>query len=1300
MVKGIGKAYQKSILREIRQSFGRFAAITGIVTLGVGFLVGILSTTPDMQASADQYYDENQMTDIFIKATMGLTQEDLEAVAAFPGVEAVTPAYVTDAMVQSDQEELLAARLYGLPLEQNEDGALINHLTLIEGRMPQQPGECVAQQALGSRTAPPVGSTIRLVQEGSGDTELTERFSILEFTVVGIVQNPFYFSSEKERSSIGSGRVDAILYIPEQCYLLEVYTDFYLTLTGAAALNAFEDAYAELVDSRLTELEALGQERSSLRLAQVREEAEQALASAQRELDDAQREADQELNDAWRQLTDARQELDDGWQELAAGKKELQEETAKGQRELIDGERELTSAAGKLAEGEQELLKAQQELEDGQAEYEDGLIQYQDGLEEYREGERQYLEGLREYEEGAAQLAEAWAQLYAGQARLEESKAQLEAGEAQYTAGVQQLEEQRRLLEQGQQELDQGAAQAMAGFGVAVSGVDEALDILESPGTSSWLAQSIDLKRQELQDTVDTLQASADALQQQISAATDPAQREQLTLQLQSVQIALIQTQEALERLPAGSQVISETAEQLRQQKQQLENGWSAIAGGEQQLDASRSQLDDGWKQYREGMTALEDGIAQCKAGEAELADGAAKLQKAKDQLDEAWDELQDAKAELDDAKAQLDSGWQQLEEARQELEDGRQEYESGVKELEQAKSTFARETANARQKLADAEAKLNDGETEYTSGLTEYEDGKAQAEEKLADGRRKLASARQELAELETPEWYVLDRNSNVTFASYKINVQKVADVARVFPVFFFLVSALVTLTTMTRMVEEERTLIGTLKALGYREWDILLKYLIYCGLATATGCVIGVLTGFRLIPAALNSAYTSMYRLPPLITRFEWPLVLVSCFIEAGCTLLATYSVCHQSMQEKPAQLMLPRVPKAGQRIFLERFQRFWKHLSFSYKATVRNIFRYKKHLVMTVLGIGGCTALMLTGFGLRDSVSAIANTQFEKIWRFDLRIEVSGEQPDDILTGFLQQYSYMPVYSETGVLRSGNGGQEASIYVPENAGQLNNFVLLQERASETPLIFDENSVLLGEKLAGVLGLSAGDRVQLENAAGKRADFIVTGITENYAGGCAYIGAEIYRRQFEEVSSNLLLVKSGIPTQKQDQASALLFTSKTVTNVEFHSQTKASYDNLLQSLNYIVLLLIIAAGALAVIVLYNLTNINVSERMKELATLRVLGYHHGEVAAYIFREITILSILGAAFGLFLGFWLHRYVIVTAETVEMMFGRSIQFSSFLWSGILTLLFSALVDLLMLPKIRHIDMTESMKAVD
>jgi putative ABC transport system permease protein len=475
-------------------------------------------------------------------------------------------------------------------------------------------------------------------------------------------------------------------------------------------------------------------------------------------------------------------------------------------------------------------------------------------------------------------------------------------------------------------------------------------------------------------------------------------------------------------------------------------------------------------------------------------------------------------------------------------------------------------------------------------------------------------------------------------------------------------------------------------------------------------------MLAGFWGLPIVIYNAFATMYHLPPLITEFNWPFGLIACGSVLVCTMGATIFACYQTLWEKPAYLMLPRVPKAGRRIFLEYVPFIWKRMKFKYKATARNLIRHKKHLFMTVIGIGGCTSLIVAGFGLRDSISVIAHAQFENILQYDLRIELrENETPDETLNNFLAESSnsFTRIHSEAGKVTvkdsDSNKTQSlgASVYIPEHAKEFGSYIALRNRKTGELIPFAEASAagpsaVLTEKLASVLNLEKGDTFILENGEGKTASFIVAGVAENYVGSFVYITSEAYLAAFpREIQYNTLLVNTNINDRKiQDAAISEILSSDVVSNAEFTSYMQESYNNLLGSINFVVLLLIFAAGGLAIIVLYNLTNININERNRELATLRVLGYHHGEVAGYIFREITILSIVGTIVGLLLGIPLHLFIVDVAETVDMMLGRGITPLSFILSAGITLFFSALVNLLMLKKLKNIQMVDSMKAQD
>lgn len=1023
----MNKMYTRTILREIKQSFGRFAAIIAIVALGVGFLMGLLSSTPDMKASADRYYEESVMSDFNIKSTMGLTKSDLSALKAMPETEQIMPAYVTDALMTTGDGELLAGRLYGMELSD----LTVNKLTLQKGRMPRSAKECVIETPNTYMSQLSIGDTLTLSPDNS---DLEDTYAQREFTIVGIVDSPYYFCNSKEPASVGNGRAGAIAYTLSEAYCLDAYTDFFLTVKkeGSSFSQKYED-----------QMEAVSHKIEQLSVPRIKIRYEEVLAEAQKKIDKA--------------------------------RKRLEKERTKALQELAEAEAELSDGQSRLEQGEADLRKGKQQLADGKKKLENG--------------QKQLADGKKQLEEGRAQLETSKKELDAAKDSVEQAKAAQEAGIALSPEVLAQIEA-----------YDQGVAQ--------------------------WEKGSSQLRRQE-------------------------------------------------NRLLQSEQRLRDSREQIKASRQELKKG----------------------------------------------------------------------KADLEAARA--------------ELAKGRQEYEK-------------------------ARAKAND----------EF----AKAETKIRKNEKKLK-------EIEEPEWYILDRNSNLSYARYKVDAEKVAAVATVFPIFFFLVAALVSLTTMTRMVEEERIQIGTLKALGYCRGTIMSKYLLYCGTATVLGCILGLILGYGLLPTAVFKAYESQYALPELILQFHYPYAALSCGLEVLCTLGATWLACRHTLKERPAALMILRAPKAGKRILLERLGFLWKHLSFTYKATARNIFRYKKHLFMTVIGIAGCTALMVAGFGMRDSMSVIAEKQYTDILKYDMRIELSEDKSDSILTEFLEGKQSVKIRSEIGDVTNARGHSRetisATLYVPQDSRLLSQFVRLQGRTDQKEIAFEKNSAVMTEKMADLLDLQVGDTFTFTNADDKPAEFTLTGITENYAGCSLYLEESLYAGAFGKPEYNGLLLDSGITgLTLQDQTAEHLQNSEYVSAVEFTSQSKESYDTMLSSISIIVYVLIFCAGALAIVVLYNLTNININERTRELATLRVLGYHHGEVARYIFREIGLLSILGTLAGLIAGKALHYYVIVIAETADMMMGRNISPVSYLLAAVLTLAFSAVVDVLMTFKLRRIEMVESMKAVD
>lgn len=1241
------KTYVKIIIKEIQHSIGRFTAIFGIVALSVGFLSGLLATTPNMKNTVDDYYDSGRMYDIDIKGTKGLTEKDIRAVRETGLVEKIMPAYVTDALLDTSSNGVLTARIYGLPFF---NGKELNKLNLIEGRMPENKHEALVEKGIGHITNINIGEKLRISETNKDYEDIDDTYGVKEFEVVGIVRNPSHFSVEIERTNIGNGRISAIVYVDESAYSMDVYTDFFITLKDTGPMTAFTDEYEEYVEDKVEMLEELGKKQSAIRDMEIKEEAYEKLNDAKKEYEKAKAEAEAELADAEKELEDARKELADAWKDIEEGKKEiadakveLQEKVADAEKEIKEGYEKLADAKIELEDGEKDYAEGLIELEDGKKEYEDGLKEFldaekelQDAQKEFDEGEQEFLEGVEEYEKGLRKIR-------SGERELAAAKKELTKAEEEYKAGMELLNLQKAQFEQ------------LAGQIIAF-----------------------------------------------LPAETGITTTEGLMYAIESELISPDQITEILSLMVSMGYEVPPNAEELLKAYKQLK-------AGEESLKAATKQIEQGWAQYEAGLAKLKSGRRELNQAKKEIEEGRKELEDNRAKLQDAWKELEDARKELEDAKKEIEDGEKELQDARIKLDDGWKEYYDGLEELKDAEKTLQEETEKANKEIRDAEIELADGIKEYRDGLKEFEDGereyleaKADAERELADAAQKIADAEKEIEELEMPKWYVLDRNSNVSYLSFAVNVEKVADVARVFPMFFFLIAALVTLTTMTRMVEEERTQIGTLKALGYKKSTIISKYVIYCGTASILGSIVGIFSGSKLLPNVIWNAYRTMYDLPELTDNILWEYALPVSLLSILSTVLVTLYVSYQTLKEKPSTLMLPRAPKAGKRIILERVGFIWSRMKFTHKSTARNILRYKRHFYMTVTGIAGCTALMVTGFGLHDSIGAIANTQFADILRYDLTIQLEKEEKDEVLNNFLSEHHiYAEVMSDTVYIDHEGDELAATVIVPKNEEKLNEVISLRDRVTGSPIVFSNSSVIITEKLAETLNIKTGDKLKIKNEDDEEAEFIVTGITENYVGIYLYINKNDYEKAFDErIEYNTIMVDSNIEEgQPMDEAIEMLLKGE-IMSAEPLSQLKKSFDSLLNNINFIVTVIVFSSAALAFIVLYNLTNININERRKELSTLKVLGYHREEIAAYVFRESVILSLLGTVLGLFLGKYLHTFVVKTVEASNLMLGREISAHSYGMAALFTFLFSLLVNLFLTRKLNKIEMVESMKAVE
>ncbi len=938
---------------------------------------------------------------------------------------------------------------------------------------------------------------------------------------------------------------------------------------------------------------------------------------------------------------------------LPLAQSRLDEVRGDAQAELDDATREY----------EDERDDALAQLADAQAELDDALAQLEDAR-------AQIAEGQAELDSGAAELADARretaSQLAGARAKLDSAQATIEAGERALAAGRKELDENRAQLEQGEAALAEQRAQweaAKPGLEEAAAGRDQLVAGIAS--AKEGLAQ--------LDAGLAQLDGSIAALREQLDGASE-------------------------EDRPAIEQELAALVAERDARAAQRE----AAAGALSTLQGQLAQLDaDLAAQGVDDPTDIAGFIA---ANEAALA--------------AAQEQLAAARAQLEAGQATLDAKAQELADARAQLERWRSELASQEASAHAQLDAAQRELDQGEAELADAREQLAEGEREYQDGLATYRSSRSEVDERLADAAAQLAEAQADIDDLELPDVYVLDRTKNSGTSSYQDDSERIDRIAQVFPLIFFLVAALVSLTTMTRMVEDERIEIGTHKALGFSTARITSKYVAYAALAGVVGSILGILVLSQVLPLVVMVAYAIIYNvpLPAFPLPVSVPISALASGLGVGVTLLATAAAAAATLAESPASLMLPRAPAPGKRILLERIGPVWSRVSFSWKVTLRNLFRFKRRLAMTLIGIAGCTALLLTGLGLHDSIWDIIAKQFEgedPITRYTVVVGMDEGGDLDVVEDVIAREGGASTFARVDSANvqvasdSHPTPMAVSEYVPQDPSSFLGLVSLRERRSQEPIAFGADSVVLTEKAATRLGVAPGDVIyvyeqdDIGNAAGTPVELTLTAVSENYIYHYLYVGPQA-QLDATGVACDPDAVLADIPDDAEVRAhmAEVLADRDDVSTVTFNTEQVDSYRKSLRSVNMVVVVLVVAAAALVFIVLYNLTNIQLIERTREIASLKVLGFDRREVAAYVFRETLVLVCLGALVGLGLGVIMESFVVVTAEVDVVMFGRAIHAPSFVVAFVLTVVFSLVVMATLLPKLRRIDMVESLKSVD
>lgn len=1098
------KALIKDTFTEIRNTKNRFLSIFAIIALGTGFFAGIKATCPDMIDTAQNYFMQSNLADVQIKSTMGFSDEDIIELGKLSYIKTAQPAYTADVFVTTEDSTSIL-RIYSMDTENISNDNYLNIPTVTEGRLPEAANECLMDNGVFTSGKYKLGDTITL--SVSADEELSDYIKYDTFTIVGFAQSPQYVSFERGKSNIGNGSVSNFMFIPEQAFAYEVYTDVFIALLPAEGIVFNTDEYTDTVNEYIDKLEDFADTRTEIRYDEVTSEAYKEIEDAEKEIDKAELEAYEKIADGYAQIEAAQAELDEQRQ-LAYEQLDEAEKTLKTLREALDATKEEISKGYEAAE---ETMAKYELSEDAQTCFDD--------LRKYVYTTPQLFEDLNDYED-------IYDNVKANEERINEIIEQLKDADE---------EERKALLEE---------LQGLIGFEVSEEGYTEYLDKAENLRTALEQDGITDITEQNEIITVATTLGYLDYCNENL-------------------------------------------------------------------IGKAEAELEDAEKEF-----------AQQK---------------------------KDAYAQLNDATRQI---------------------------------------INARNELI----------------LSEKE-----AKEEIANARKELEGAKKELDELDTPKWYVFDRSNNPGYSGYAEDAQRIEKIAKVFPVFFILVALLVCLTTMTRMIEEQRTQIGTLKALGYSKGLILFKYLFYSSVAGLSGSIFGMLVGFRLFPYVIFAAYRIMYIMPDIIMTFRWNLALICIVASLICTGAASFGVCYKELYDTPASLMRPKSPKAGKEIFLERIKPLWNKMGFLHKVTARNIFRYKKRVLMTIVGIAGCTALMFTGLGLRYAISAMVDLQYGNVFNYDLlgvyESELGAEEKDEIKfllenDDIISESVLIGQHSVSVRTEKSQNKREVYMLTLSEKDALDGYVELKTRKGQTPIELSDDGIVIVEKISKLYDIDVGDTLRVYLDDFTYAEVPVTAIAENYAMNYIYITEECYEKYFNESADINAFLANMTDTERQDELSVELLKNDNILALSYTSESGGKFKDLIQSLNYIILVVILCAGILAFVVLYNLANINITERRRELATIKVLGFYNKEVYAYVNRENIVSSLMGIVVGLFLGVPLEKFVIYHAEVDSVMFAPTVPVGYYIASAVMTFAFVLIVNKIISKQLDKIDMVESLKSIE
>ncbi len=1241
----MGKAYRKDIWRSIVRSKRRFISILAITALGVMVLTGIYATCQDMYYSADQYYDNQNLFDIRILSTLGLTDEDVDELSQVSGIVMAEGAYSETVhtyigeLKHTAEMTMLSTKGMNMPYVE-------------EGTLPTKPNEIAVTQKYLEESGKTIGDTLTIEEEldneeeddEGGDVEDEEvietttteeetsdnqtdsdnetnldnetdsdsdldtdvdwdaeveieeeedtpTFKNTTYTITALVSDPMDINNNSAMFRSATNAADYTFFVSKDNIDSDIYTCVYVTLEGMKELNCYTPQYEDAVKEIINYIEIeIKEQREEARYEEIRSEALDKIHDAESIMSDKFQEADEKFSDAWEEVEEGRLELKDGEEELSEEEKDAWQKLEDARIELADAEQELLDGDKELQQGEKDLAWAKMELNYNEWKLSEGR----------KELERAKRKAMEEFALAEKELAEQ-------QAELDSSRVPLEAGI--------------------------GQLKMLFGFGWP----EEAWNNLVDASANK---------------TAELLHANPDGTPDPnvIAGATAG---EQYALSEEIMKLGGVSDNIIIDYTPLIPDCV------------QAGIGLGIVNGGQQVLSEGKATYE----------TIKADALKKFADAEAELRYGEEKLK-------EGWEQLEEGELELEDAKLELADGWKEWNEGKEEFEE---------------------EEAKAKKEIADAWDEIEDGKKELAEGEQELVENQDKYFDKKEEAKNKVSDAYEELGDLDMTEWYVQDRTNLSSYSGLKNDMSSIESIGTVFPIVFLVVAILISLTTMTRMVEDERGLIGTYKALGFGNGSIYFKYLMYAVFACILGGILGDICGFIILPKFLLYILETLYVLPQVSLHFDVLYGLGGAALFMVGIVGATIYVCRIELKFMPAALMRPKVPRSGCRVFLERIPFIWKRLKFLDKVTIRNLFRYKKRFFMTVLGIMGCTALTLSGFAIKNSVTELLPKQYDRIYNYDLMAVVDAEDNEEFLDMIsedtnIKDYINLEI-SSIKVINEEGASETVQLMVLPDQNSMDTYIQLQD-TKKNLVMPDDSGVLITRNAAQILGLEVGGNVILQTLQLEQSETVVSDIVENYLGNHIYMTKEVYETLFKEYKPNGILAHfSEECTDQIAYADALLDYDMVITSMSIEA-AKEDFASNFTLINAVVTVFIVLAAGLAFVVLFTLSNTNISERIRELATTKVLGFYDTEVHAYVNKETLILTAIGILVGLPMGWLLSSFLTNALEMPSIYFETYLSPISYLYAAVISFCFALIVNLITNRTLNQINMVEALKSVE